>query len=75
MTEQQIKLYILRKQVEKQRLDDIWNRVLDLDDISKLNEETIDEIKTKISSLKAQCEISIRDHEKLIKQNSNEDAS
>jgi len=66
MTEQQIKDHILFRKAEKQRLIDLWNQVERLNKDVGLKQSTLDELQDKISSKIAQCEISIRDHEKLL---------
>ncbi len=58
-----IELHILKKKREKYRLTVLLDDILFLE---SLKEETIKDVKAVISGKIAQCDISIRDHEKLL---------
>lgn len=62
----EIELHISKKQKEKYRLTVLLDDILFLDG---LKDETISEIKAVISGKIAQCDISIRDHKKLLPTN------
>jgi len=68
MTEQQIKLHIDAKHIEKAWYNTLWENISRLHSDVRLKQTTLDELQAKISSKIAQCEISIRDHEKLLNQ-------
>lgn len=52
------------RQAEIQRLNALWEHVEQLNESVGLSKNTMDEIKAKVSSKIAQCEISIRDNSK-----------
>jgi len=67
MTEQQIKAHIRMRKNEITLLRGLFVQIEQLNKDVGLKQSTLDELQAKISSKIAQCEISIRDHEKLIK--------
>lgn len=66
MTQDQIKAHIEMRQSEIRDLDNLWSSIQKLNSNNTLSPNTLKEIQGKISSRIAQCEISIRDHEKLL---------
>lgn len=69
MNKSQIKAYIAYKKFNKSNLHELWNSINHLNITIGLSTSTMDELQAKISSKIAQCEISIRDHEKLLSEN------
>lgn len=63
--------HIANCETEKIMLDSLWSHILELERVVGLSKATKEEIKAKISSRIAQCDISIRDHKKLINEASN----
>ena len=67
MDELEIKAYIEKLKKAQIWLQGIWTNIVVLNEFMGLSESTISELKAKISSSIAQCEKSIQDHEKHLK--------
>ena len=57
---------IKNTRIEKDKLTAFWDLVLKINKETGLTENTLRELKTKISSRIAECDITIRDHQKII---------
>ena len=71
MDEIQLRAYIEAKKDVKENMQRLWQHILELDESVGLETATYKELKAKISSKVAQCDISIQDHEKLLQRNTN----
>jgi hypothetical protein len=67
MEQLNIKAHIEAKNDVKNHLEKVWTSIVVLNELVGLSESTMKELQTKISSKIAQCDISIRDHQKLLK--------
>jgi len=67
MEQLNIKAHIEAKNDIKNHLEKVWTSIVVLNELVGLSESTMKELQTKISSKIAQCDISIRDHQKLLK--------
>jgi len=67
MEQLNIKAHIEAKNDVKNHLEKVWTSIVVLNEVVGLSESTMKELQTKISSKIAQCDISIRDHQKLLK--------
>ena len=67
MDELEIKAYIEKQKKAQIWLQGIWTNIVVLNELMGLSESTMSELKAKISSRIAQCEKSIQDHEKHLK--------
>jgi hypothetical protein len=67
MEELEIKAHIEGQQKTQRHLHGLWANVVFLNNLIGLSDSTMDELKTKISTGIAQCEKSIQDHEKHLK--------
>lgn len=61
-----IKAHIAAKKDIKNQMHSLWEDINELNQNVNLSKSTMDELQTKISSKIAQCDRSIRDHEKLL---------
>lgn len=69
MNEQQhsIQKHIEKKKVQLDEVKCFWEAFLELNDSLHFSDNTFNDVRTRISNKMAQIDISIRDHEKLLK--------
>lgn len=66
MTNYEIRKHIDNQECQKKDYARLLEQIINLHESSPLRDSTINEIRAKVSGKIAQCDISIRDHNKLI---------